>query len=87
MYIIVVYDIEVERLNKVRSFLRRRLHWVQNSAFEGEVTEAKLEKIKDGLKKIIDRERDCIYIYKLPRKELMEREVIGVAKALFERLY
>lgn len=87
MYVIVVYDVEVERINKVRAFLRRRLHWVQNSAFEGEVTEAKLEKIKEGLLKIINKERDCIYIYKLPDKKFMEREVVGIAKALFERIY
>jgi CRISPR-associated protein Cas2 len=87
MYIIIVYDVEVERLNKVRRFLRTKLHWVQNSAFEGEVTEAKLEKIKQGLLKIIDKERDCIYIYKARRREDIDREVIGVQKALFDRLY
>lgn len=87
MYVIIVYDIEVERLNKVRTFLRRRLHWVQNSAFEGEVTPAKLEKIKEGLRKIIDKERDCIYIYKLPDRKVLEREVIGIEKALLDRLY
>jgi CRISPR-associated protein Cas2 len=77
----------VERLNKVRRFLRTKLHWVQNSAFEGEVTEAKLEKIKQGLLKIIDKERDCIYIYKARRREDIDREVIGVQKALLDRLY
>jgi CRISPR-associated protein Cas2 len=87
MYIIIVYDVEVERLNKVRRFLRTKLHWVQNSAFEGEVTEAKLEKIKQGLLKIIDKERDCIYIYKARRREDIDREVIGVQKALLDRLY
>ena len=87
MYIIIVYDVEVERLNKVRRFLRTKLHRVQNSAFEGEVTEAKLEKIKQGLLKIIDKERDCIYIYKARRREDIDREVIGVQKALLDRLY
>ncbi|MGC9004449.1 MAG: CRISPR-associated endonuclease Cas2 [bacterium] len=87
MYIIVVYDVEVERLNKVRRFLRTKLHWVQNSAFEGEVTEAKLERIKKGLEKIIDKERDCIYIYKVADKKMLERDVIGVQKALLDRIY
>jgi len=39
------------------------------------------------LLKIINKERDCIYIYKLPDKKFMEREVVGIAKALFERIY
>ena len=34
----IVYDIKVERVNKVKSFLRQHLFWIQNSVFEGEVT-------------------------------------------------
>jgi len=38
MYVIIVYDVEVERVARVCQYLRRHLHWVQNSAFEGEIT-------------------------------------------------
>ena len=43
MYLIVVYDISEERINKVRKILKKYFLWVQNSVFEGEISEGKLE--------------------------------------------
>lgn len=50
MYVIIVYDINVDRVNKVKSFLRQYLFWIQNSVFEGEVTESEFKIIYNGLK-------------------------------------
>ena len=58
MYVIVVYDCGVERLDKVRKYLRTYLDRIQNSVFEGELTEAKLERMKAGLAKKLDPEAD-----------------------------
>lgn len=63
MYVIIVYDIKVERVNKVKSFLRQHLFWIQNSVFEGEVSRSEFQKIKNGLLDIIDEEEDSIIIY------------------------
>jgi CRISPR-associated protein Cas2 len=78
MYIIIVYDVSVERVNKVKKFLRGHLHWVQNSVFEGEVTTAEFERIKAGLKELINEEEDSVVIYKL--RSMPGREIIGVEK-------
>ena len=78
MYIIVVYDINVSRVNKIKKFLRQHLHWVQNSVFEGEVTRAEFERIKAGLKDLIDEDEDSVVIYKLRSEP--RREVIGMEK-------
>ena len=55
IYLIIVYDVNIERVNKVHKFLRTHLHWQQNSVFEGEVSKSQyniiLEKLK--MKKII----------------------------------
>ena len=48
MYVIIVYDIKVERVNKVKSFLRQYLFWIQNSVFEGESSESEFKIIYDG---------------------------------------
>jgi CRISPR-associated endonuclease Cas2 len=40
MYVLIVYDVEVKKVTKVHKFLKLHLHWVQNSVFEGELTEA-----------------------------------------------
>ncbi|MEM3489884.1 MAG: CRISPR-associated endonuclease Cas2, partial [Nitrososphaerota archaeon] len=40
MYVILAYDIGEERVNKVLKICRKYLTWVQNSVFEGDLTEA-----------------------------------------------
>lgn len=86
MYVIIVYDINVERVNKVKSFLRQHLFWIQNSVFEGEVTESEFELIHKGLMEIIDTDVDSIVIYKLRMAELLNREVLGVEKSPIDEI-
>ncbi len=81
MYVIIVYDINVDRVNKVKSFLRQYLYWIQNSVFEGEVTDSEFQLIYNGLMEIIDEEVDSIIIYKLRMAELLNREVLGIEKS------
>lgn len=80
MYVIIVYDIKEERVNKVLKICRKYLNWVQNSVLEGEITEAKLVKLKSELRKIIKEEEDSLIIYKLRTTKYSERELIGVRK-------
>jgi CRISPR-associated endoribonuclease Cas2 len=65
MYVIIVYDIKVERVNKVKGYLRTQLNWIQNSVFEGEVTPSELVGIKKNLKEIMNKNEDSIIIYTL----------------------
>ncbi|HIH73384.1 MAG: CRISPR-associated endoribonuclease Cas2 [Thermococcales archaeon 44_46] len=78
MYIIIVYDVNVSRVNKVKKFLRQHLIWVQNSVFEGEVTMAEYERIKNGIREIIDEDEDSVIIYRLRARP--KRKNIGVEK-------
>ncbi|ASJ02828.1 CRISPR-associated endonuclease Cas2 [Thermococcus profundus] len=78
MYVIVVYDVSVERVNKVKKFLRQHLHWVQNSVFEGEVTRAEFERIREKIRELINEDEDSVVIYKL--RSMPERKIIGLEK-------
>jgi CRISPR-associated protein Cas2 len=80
MYVIVVYDVNVQRVNKVCQFLRMFLHWVQNSVFEGELTESELMRVERGLKEIINENEDSITIYIFPNEKVLERMFIGIRK-------
>jgi CRISPR-associated protein Cas2 len=86
MYLIIAYDVNVERVNRVKKFLRKYLTWIQNSLFEGEATEATLEEIKMGLKEIIDEKEDMIVIYRFRSEKLFKREVIGTEKNPIEEV-
>lgn len=81
MYVIIVYDIKVERVNKVKGFLRKHLYWIQNSVFEGEVTKSELDEIKTGLLDIIEKDADSVIIYKFRTEDAFNRKVLGIEKA------
>jgi len=77
MYVILVYDINVKRVNKVLKICRGYLHWVQNSVFEGEIVEGKLKELLTRLKRIIKKEDDSILLYKFSHEGAFKKEVIG----------
>jgi len=81
MYVIIVYDVEVQRINEVRKFLKTYLNWVQNSVFEGEVTESELERIKINLKEMINEHYDSILIYITRSQKAFKKTIIGQEKA------
>ncbi len=76
MYIILVYDINAERVSKVNKYLKKYILWRQNSVFEGEITEKLMDSMIKGIKKII-KEDDSIIIYKFKIKSYIDNIVIG----------
>ncbi|GAQ95513.1 CRISPR-associated protein Cas2 [Thermodesulfovibrio aggregans] len=80
MKVILVYDINEKRVAKVLKICRKYLHWVQNSVFEGEISEAKLVKLKMELKKIINENEDSVIIYTFRSAWYTNRETMGVKK-------
>ncbi|MBZ4682150.1 CRISPR-associated endonuclease Cas2 [Thermodesulfobacterium sp.] len=82
MYVILVYDINEKRVQKVLKICRKFLHWVQNSVFEGEITEAKLFKLKQQLNHVIDPEEDSVIIYTFLTEKYSRREILGKSKAV-----
>lgn len=81
-YLIVTYDIGEERVNKVRKILKKYFMWVQNSVFEGDISEGKLTKYKHELLQVINEEEDSIYFYSLENRLDYRKTILGVAKEL-----
>jgi CRISPR-associated protein Cas2 len=80
MYLIMVYDVNVKRVNKVLKTARKYLNWVQNSVLEGEITKAKFEKLKVEIKKIIEDKEDSIIFYIMRTTRYSTREIMGQTK-------
>ncbi|NLU27773.1 MAG: CRISPR-associated endonuclease Cas2 [Hungateiclostridium thermocellum] len=80
MFAIMVYDIGEKRVQKILKTSRKYLYWVQNSVFEGEITDANYLKLKAELKKIIDEEYDSILFYTFRTTKYSSRENIGIIK-------
>jgi CRISPR-associated protein Cas2 len=81
MYIILVYDAAPRRGSKLLKYLRKKLNWVQNSVFEGELTEASLLELKKDVERLINKEYDSIIYYVFDSKNYFERKIIGVEKS------
>ena len=79
MYLVIVYDVNVNRVNKVHKFLKSYLHWQQNSVFEGKISKSQYNEIITKLKDLIDDEEDSIIIYKFPSKYL-DKKILGIEK-------
>lgn len=80
MFVIMVYDVGKERLPKVLSIGRMYLTWIQNSVFEGEISDANFIRLKDKLSKAIDDNYDSITFYVLRTTAYMKKENLGVIK-------
>ncbi|AEB12796.1 CRISPR-associated endonuclease Cas2 [Marinithermus hydrothermalis] len=80
MYVIMAYDVNVERVVKVLHTGRRYLTWVQNSVLEGELTPALFERLKADIAKIIDPNQDAVRFYVIKRTACFEKEFLGHSK-------
>lgn len=77
MFVILTYDINAKRVGKALKLCRRYLIRVQNSVFEGNVTDKQLADIKKGFEKIMDPEHDSVRIYELSAIKYTKLELIG----------
>ena len=80
MYVIVVYDVGEERVGKVCKFMRRYLPRVQNSVFEGELSESKLEAMKACLGGLLRGDHDSVLLWVLRDAKWVDRQMIGREK-------
>ncbi len=85
MYVIAVYDIGEKRVGKMLKLFRQYLNWIQNSVFEGEITEVKLKELKSKAKQIMKLETDSLIIFKSREERWLEKEIIGEEKNKLEQ--
>ena len=81
MYVILVYDVGEKRVGKMLKLCRKYLHWIQNSVFEGEITEVKLKELIHAAKQIMDEETDSIILFKSRNEKWLDKEIVGVERS------
>lgn len=86
MYVILVYDIKEKRVGKMLKLCRRYLNWIQNSVFEGEITQVKLKEFEINAKKIINIEEDSIIIFKSREERWLDKQIIGTEKSKLDTI-
>lgn len=76
VYVVVVYDVQAGRTQRFLKFLRQYLVHVQNSVFEGEVTEGDIEEIKHQLESMLEADESVI-VYRMSSEKYVTRTVYG----------
>lgn len=82
---ILVYDTDQKRVAKMLKLCRRYLNWIQNSVFEGEITEVKLKELVIAAN-IIMKEKDSLIIFKSRNEKWLDKEVYGYEKNRLENI-
>ena len=77
MYVILVYDVGEKRVGKMLRLIRKYLSWIQNSVFEGEITDVKLKELKFQAKEIMDLNTDSLIIFASRNEKWLEKEIVG----------
>lgn len=81
MYVILVYDVNQKRVAKMLKLCRRYLNWIQNSVFEGEITDVKLQELRIAAKAIMDENEDSLIIFKSREAKWLDKEIIGIERS------
>lgn len=76
MYVVLVYDMEAHRTQKMLKTGRRYLTHVQNSVLEGEITEGDLAKLQNEISDLLN-PGESVILYELSSDTLLERTVFG----------
>lgn len=80
MYVILVYDIGEKRVGKMLKLCRRYLHWIQNSVFEGEITEVKLRELLQKAQSFMRPSEDSVIIFSSREERWLNKQIIGREK-------
>jgi CRISPR-associated protein Cas2 len=92
MYVILVYDISLKDprgtgiLRKVFKKCKEFLNHIQNSVFEGELTEAQVMELKYELKELIRADKDSIIFFSSSKEEWLTKDILGINKNAFSNL-
>jgi len=77
MYVIAVYDVAAERTGKMLKLCRKYLHWIQNSVFEGELSELQIKELTAEAREIMDEDYDSFILFKSRHTHYMDKQLIG----------
>ncbi len=76
MYVVLVYDMEADRTQRMLKLCRRYLTHVQNSVLEGHISEGDLATLRNTIEDLLI-DGESVIIYELSSETLVDRTVYG----------
>ena len=86
MYVILVYDMKQQRVGRMLKLCRRYLHWIQNSVFEGEISEVKLAELLAKARDLMEEDEDSLILFKSRTQQWLEKEVVGRERSRLDNI-
>lgn len=77
MHIILMYDISGNNGVKMLKLCRRYLNWIQNSVFEGEISDKQFSELSNQVEKLIDKEKDSVILFQIRQEKWLYRKILG----------
>ena len=77
MYVIAVYDVNEKRVAKMLKLCRRYLNWIQNSVFEGEITDLGLKELIYESRQIMDEREDSFIEFSSREERWLTKTIVG----------
>ena len=77
MYVILVYDVGQKRVGKMLKLCRRYLNWIQNSVFEGEISEVRLKELLMESRRFMVMTEDSMIIFKGRSQTVLDKQIVG----------
>lgn len=77
MYVILVYDCGEKRVGKMLKLCRIYLNWIQNSVFEGEISDVRLKELIIRAEEFMNKEEDSLIIFSGRSEKALDKQVIG----------
>jgi CRISPR-associated protein Cas2 len=59
---------------------RRYLNWIQNSVFEGEMTDVQLKELLYEAKRIMNDDEDSLILFKNRDKKWLDKQIVGIER-------
>lgn len=69
-----------KRVGKMLKLCRRYMNWIQNSVFEGELTDVQLRELLHEARRIMDEDEDSLILFKNREKRWLEKQIVGVER-------
>jgi CRISPR-associated endonuclease Cas2 len=80
MFVILAYDVNESRVEKINSICSRYLFWRQNSVFTGIIDKCSLDFLEEELKREINLYEDYILIFIFPSNVKFKLKEIGIKR-------
>lgn len=81
MYCILVYDIGEKRVGKMLKIIRQYLNWIQNSVFEGHLTQGQIDDMMTKAKRLMKMEEDSIILFTMQSDKYLTKKTYGIEKS------